>query len=157
LPNDRSLVYIEYLYTAKIFPPQAMARAKPSQSQAKANPLGLAWRSWKPKPPKAKPKPLASRPSQARTSLVRGGALVVVQRPGGKHRTPEYSLRCSVPGPPKIGALGRPCMVPITKFWPLERGSIVPSTTEFWVHKVMFDVIFHRFQGNSRGNFVLPS
>jgi hypothetical protein len=62
-------------------------------------------------------------------------------------RTPEYSLRCSVPGPPKIGGLGRPCTVPITEFRPLERGSIVPSTTEFWVHKVMFDVIFHRNSG----------
>jgi hypothetical protein len=64
-------------------------------------------------------------------------------------RTPEYSLRCSVPGPPKIGGLSQPCMVPITKFQPLERGSIVPSTTEFWVHKVMFDVIFHRNSGVS--------
>jgi hypothetical protein len=59
-------------------------------------------------------------------------------------RTPEYSLRGSVPGPPKIGGLGRPCMVRITEFRPLKRGSIVPSTTEFWVHKVMFDVVFHR-------------
>jgi hypothetical protein len=58
-------------------------------------------------------------------------------------RTPEYSLRCLVLGPLKIGGLGQPCMVPITEFWPLECGSIVPSTTKFWVHKVMFDVIFH--------------
>jgi hypothetical protein len=33
-------------------------------------------------------------------------------------RTPEYSLRGSVPVPPKIGGLGRPCMVRITEFRP---------------------------------------
>ena len=76
---------------------------------------------------------------------------------GGESRTP---LRCSVPKPKKIGGLGRPCMVPITEFRPLERRSIVPSTTEFWVHKMMFDVIFteiREFKGNSRGDFFLPS
>jgi hypothetical protein len=38
-------------------------------SQAKANLVGLAWRYGKPMPDKAKPKPVAFRPSQARTPL----------------------------------------------------------------------------------------
>ena len=48
---------------------KATAQAKPSQSQSLALAFGLAWRFSKPRPPQAKPKPLAFRPSQARTSL----------------------------------------------------------------------------------------
>src|SRR5882762_8676547 len=39
------------------------------QSQSLALAFGLAWSFSKPRPPQAKPKPLAFRPSQARTSL----------------------------------------------------------------------------------------
>ena len=55
------------------FSSKALAQAKPSQSQAKASAYGLAWHIGKPKPPQAKPKPVASRPSQARTTLVGSG------------------------------------------------------------------------------------
>src|SRR5882762_2147582 len=56
-------------YILVILHPKAMAQAKPSQSQSLALAFGLAWRFSKPRPPQAKPKPLAFRPSQARTSL----------------------------------------------------------------------------------------
>jgi hypothetical protein len=51
------------------FSSKTLAQTKPSQSQAKASAYGLAWHIGKPKPPQAKPKPVASRPSQARTTL----------------------------------------------------------------------------------------
>jgi CHAT domain-containing protein len=55
-------------------------------------------------------------PSEAATALNR--AIL--------HRTPEYSLRGSVPVPPKIGGLARPCMVRITEFRP--SGAWINST-----------------------------
>ena len=60
-------------------PFKALAQAKPSQSQAKAGAYGLAWAIRKPKPPQAKPKPVAFRPSQARTTLFM--ALRAIQHP----------------------------------------------------------------------------
>ena len=60
------MLYLQYTSTICDF---SHLRPWLRPSQAKARALGLAWRFWKPKPPKAKPKPLASRPSQARTSL----------------------------------------------------------------------------------------
>jgi hypothetical protein len=66
-----------------------MAWAKPSQSQAKANKVGLAWRYGKPRPDKAKPKPVAFRPSQARTPL----AEVVDATPSRRQKQLRIPLR----------------------------------------------------------------
>jgi hypothetical protein len=81
-------------YILVMLHPKAMAQAKPSQSQSLALAFGLAWRFSEPRPPQAKPKPLAFRPSQARTSLL--GAFIFFDRNNKTHSDPAVVMRTLV-------------------------------------------------------------